>query len=61
MTVLKNRKVEVLLMTKRTEKLILSVFEYCLRAAYIAMTEGILALEYLRLEKGLTDTGEIDL
>ena len=59
MTVLKNRKVEVLLMTKRTEKLILSVFEYCLRAAYIAMTEGILALEYLRLEKGLTDTGEI--
>ena len=48
-------------MTKRTEKLILSVFEYCLRAAYIAMTEGILALEYLRLEKGLTDTGKIDL
>ena len=46
-------------MTKRTEKLILSVFEYCLRAAYIAMTEGILALEYLRLEKGLTDTAAI--
>ena len=46
-------------MTKRTEKLVLSIFEYCVKAALKSQKEGILALEELRLDKGLTDTGEI--
>lgn len=34
-------------MTKRTEKLLLSVFEYCVKAALKAQREGILAKESL--------------
>ena len=45
-------------MTKKTEQFVLSVFEFCMKAAYRAQTEGILALEYLRCEKGLTDTDD---
>ena len=46
-------------MTKRTEKTVLAVFEYCVKAALLASKEGILALEELCLDKGITDTGEI--
>ena len=46
-------------MTKRTMKSALAVFEYCVKAALLAKREGILALEYLCLDKGITDTGEI--
>ena len=46
-------------MTKRTMKSALAVFEYCVKAALLASKEGILALEELCLEKGITDTGEI--
>lgn len=46
-------------MTKRTMKSALAVFEYCVKAAFLAKKEGILALEYLCLDKGITDTGEI--
>ena len=46
-------------MTKRTTKSVLAVFEYCVKAALLAKREGILALEYLCLDKGITDTGEI--
>jgi len=34
-------------MTKRTEKLLLSVFEYCVKAALKTQREGILAKESL--------------
>ena len=37
----------------------LAVFEYCVKAALLARKEGILALEELCLNKGITDTGEI--
>lgn len=46
-------------MTKRTEKLVLSVFEYFVKAALKSQKEGILVLEELRLDKGLSETGEI--
>ena len=46
-------------MTKRTMKSALAVFEYCVKAALLASKEGILALEDLCLDKGITDTGEI--
>lgn len=46
-------------MTKRTMKSALAVFEYCVKAALLAKREGILALEYLCLDKGITDTSEI--
>ena len=46
-------------MTKRTMKSALAVFEYCVKAALLASKEGILALEELCLDKGITDTGEI--
>lgn len=45
-------------MTKRTRKSALAVFEYCVKAALKAKKEGLLVLEELRLEKGLTDTGK---
>lgn len=46
-------------MTKRTEKKALALFEYCVKAAFHAKKEGVLALEELCLDKGITDTGEI--
>ena len=46
-------------MTKRTEKLVLSIYEYCVKAALKARQEGILALDECVFDKGLTDTGEI--
>lgn len=46
-------------MTKRTEKKALAVFEYCVKAAFHAKKEGVLALEELCLDKGITDKGEI--
>ena len=46
-------------MTKRTMKSALAVFEYCVKAALLASKEGVLALEELCLDKGITDTGEI--
>ena len=46
-------------MTKRTTKSVLAVFEYCVKAALLASKEGVLALEELCLDKGITDTGEI--
>ena len=46
-------------MTKRTMKSALAVFEYCVKASLLASKEGILALEELCLDKGITDTGEI--
>ena len=46
-------------MTKRTMKSALAVFEYCVKAFLRARKEGVLALEELCLDKGITDTGEI--
>ncbi len=46
-------------MTKRTMKSALAVFEYCVKAALLASKEGVLVLEELCLDKGITDTGEI--
>lgn len=46
-------------MTKRTEKLVLSIYEYCVKAALKARHEGILSLDECVFDKGLTDTGEI--
>ena len=46
-------------MTKKTEKLILSIFDYCVMLLIQAQKQGILALEEHRYEKCLTDTGEV--
>ena len=45
-------------MTKKTRNFLLSVFEYCIRAMFLAKNEGILALENLFHGCALTKTGK---
>ena len=46
-------------MTKRTQKLLEAVFEYCINLAAKSRREGILALEEFCYEKGLTEEGKV--
>ena len=46
-------------MTKKTEKLILSVYKYCLKITLGVKSKGISALEEYLYEQCLTESGEI--
>ena len=46
-------------MTKRTMKSALAVFEYCVKAALLASKEGVLVLEDLCHSRGINESGEI--